>query len=210
MRRTALLAVVAGLIALGASAPPPLAAQSVVGKIKRTAKQKVEDQKRSIEQGVVDQAVEPLDSTLAKGARPVDSAVARTTAHADSAVSRVERVVRASLEGEPHEVRRIAEGLREGRFVLDQLSFLDGTEELDPASEGQLAALAEALTKTAGTFLLQVHVAMPGNEKASQQLAARRGTAVKDWLVAAGITESRLFVAGHSEAFERVEIVGMH
>jgi hypothetical protein len=33
---------------------------------------------------------------------------------------------------------------------------------------------------------------------------------VKDWLAAAGISELRLFTAGHSEAPERVEIVGMH
>jgi outer membrane protein OmpA-like peptidoglycan-associated protein len=161
MRRTALLAIVAALIALGASAPAPLAAQSVVKKIKRTAKEKVEDQKRRTEQGVVDQAVEPLDSTLAKGTRPIDGAVARTTAHADSAVSRAERAVRASLEGEAREVHRIEEGLREGRFLLDEMTFLEGSDAVDPASEAQLAALAEALLKTPGTFLVQAHVVMP-------------------------------------------------
>ena len=209
MRRTALLVLVAGLIAVGASTPPPIAAQSVVKKIKRTAKEKVDDQKRRTEQGVVDQAVEPLDSTLAKGARPIDSAVARTTAHADSAVSRAERAVRASLEGETREVRRIADGLRDGRFVLDRIAFIDHSEALDPESEAQLAALTEALTMTPGTFLVQAHVVMAGNEKASRELAARRATAVKDWLVAAGIAESRLFTAGHSGAPERVELVGV-
>lgn len=210
MRRTALLAVVAALIALSASTPPPVAAQSVIKKIKRTAKEKVEDQNRRTEQGVVDQAVEPLDSTLAKGARPVDTAFARTTAHADSAVSRAERAVKASLQGEPREVRRIAAGLRDGRFVLDRIAFLDGTESLDPVSDEQLAALAEALSKAPATFLVQAHVDRPGDGKASQELAARRAAAVRDWLVAAGIASERLFVAGRAEAPERVEIVELN
>ena len=83
--------------------------------------------------------------------------------------------------------------LTAGRLVVHGLSFDAGGATIDPSSIRTLRALAVALRRTTGTYLIESHT-LPG--RGAQALSDRRAAAVRTWLLASGVDPSRLYAAG--------------
>lgn len=187
-------------------------AQSIVRRAKGAVKAKAAERKRQTEDSLIAKAVEPVDSAMAKSARPVEGAMDRATAHADSAVSRIEQTIAAAARGDSREVQELAADLGQGRAVLDEVRFIGASDQLAPESEPQLIALAAALRRVPGTFLLEVYVAagVDGAGVQAATLSEQRAIAVKQWLIAAAVPEHRLFALGRgAHAADEIAMVRM-
>jgi outer membrane protein OmpA-like peptidoglycan-associated protein len=177
------------LIATTAILPSDVDAQSVLRRVKAEAKKRVADRKQTKEDSIVVKAGDAVDST----------------------VSRAERALTAAVDPQSREARRTRAALADGRLILGNVAFVDGTAKLSPGSDEQLAHLAAALSDVRGTFLVESHVVPNANAKVAKALSDRRAAAVKAWLVAAGIPSQRLFTMGlgATRLPERIEIARM-
>ena len=199
----------------------PAAAQfGVMDRIKKEAADKVAARKRQADSAMVARAGKTVDSTLEKTGRGVDTAVARVGTVADTALNRSERGVKSLAPGRhTDESARLAADLADdGRVVLDSLRFA-ASGALDPASRGEVRALAALIRQTTGPLLVEGHVAPAGGAASEQARSEARAKAMKAALVEEGVDASRLFVmalgasrppaAGAHHAADRIEISRM-
>ena len=110
---------------------------------------------------------------------------------------------RREVGGSPADTRAadsFAFDLSAGRLVLPRIIFDPGGTRIDPSSAGTLRALAAALHRTTGTYLVEAHTS-PGRD--AQALSDRRAAAVRTWLIAAGVDASRLYAAGFGATHQR-------
>jgi outer membrane protein OmpA-like peptidoglycan-associated protein len=198
------------LLIIAFAAPQAADAQSVLKRIKQSAKQKISDRKAQTKDNIVNAAGEPVDSALVKAGEPVDSAVSKSASGVAAAVAKGADKGKAAL-GIESASYRIAEALKEGRAVLDEIRFQPGTAMFDPSSESTLIALRDALLSVEGTFLIEAHVAPNSATDAAalQDLASQRASMVTEWLVMSGVEPARLLALGRSGGEERVEVVAV-
>jgi OmpA-OmpF porin, OOP family len=83
--------------------------------------------------------------------------------------------------------------------IKQQVQFVAGSAEIDPASTALLSEIADVLLRNAGIVRVEVqgHTDNSGTEAANNELSERRAQAVRDWLVKAGVSGDRLTAAGY-------------
>jgi outer membrane protein OmpA-like peptidoglycan-associated protein len=83
--------------------------------------------------------------------------------------------------------------------IKQQVQFVAGSAEIDPASTALLSEIADVLLRNPGIARVEVqgHTDQSGTEPANKELSERRAQAVRDWLVKAGVDGERLTAAGY-------------
>ncbi|HEY7637924.1 MAG TPA: OmpA family protein [Gemmatimonadales bacterium] len=165
-------------------------------RVTERVKQKVAERKQQTQEAVLNRAAEPADSALAKVTSPVESLAARAGGGAGAAVGRLGRGEGMGSE----ETTRIREELAGGRVSLPNITFVPGTDAIDPASEPSLQALAAALAQWPSPVLIQARGDAGASPQDAVQVAGARATAIKAWLVGSGVPAERVFAAGDATA----------
>lgn len=81
------------------------------------------------------------------------------------------------------------------------ITFRTGSADLDPGADAVLTDLARVLRAQPDLNLALIgHTDDQGSDASNQRLSERRASAVKAWLVSAGIVASRLTADGRGEA----------
>jgi OmpA-OmpF porin, OOP family len=91
----------------------------------------------------------------------------------------------------------LAEQLGRGRVVLREIHFVPGSDRIDPTSDVVLRELADALTGSAGVFLIEGHTDAMKDAALAQHLSEQRAVAVKARLVSEGVAAGRLLAVGY-------------
>lgn len=83
--------------------------------------------------------------------------------------------------------------------IKQQVQFVAGSAEIDPASNGLLAEVADVLLRNREIARVEVqgHTDNSGTEATNRELSERRAQAVREWLVKAGVESERLSSAGY-------------
>lgn len=92
---------------------------------------------------------------------------------------------------------------------LDQVTFVEGTSELNPEAYTQLDKYAMILLQDTSMEVVFLVFGPPsGNKKKVQKLTEEQAQAIKDYMVLRGIEESRIIVSGEGKASDgpRVEL----
>jgi OOP family OmpA-OmpF porin len=86
--------------------------------------------------------------------------------------------------------------------IKQQVQFVAGSAEIDPASTALLSEIADVLLRNAGIARVEVqgHTDNSGTEAANNELSERRAQAVREWLVKAGVQDERLTAAGYGSS----------
>jgi OOP family OmpA-OmpF porin len=86
--------------------------------------------------------------------------------------------------------------------IKQQVQFVAGSAEIDPASTALLSEVADVLLRNADIARVEVqgHTDNSGTEAANNELSERRAQAVRDWLVKAGVESARLTAAGYGSS----------
>jgi len=86
-------------------------------------------------------------------------------------------------------------------FVLDNIQFDSGKWDLSPEAIDELNKLVEILLLFSDLdLLITAHTDEKGNLQNNNALSLKRAQAVKDFLIKAGVNESRLTAEGHGES----------
>jgi outer membrane protein OmpA-like peptidoglycan-associated protein len=85
--------------------------------------------------------------------------------------------------------------------ILEPVSFIGNTAELDPASYRTIAAVAQSLLSNPSILLLEVrgHSDSSEHPELRAELAQRRAEVVADYIVAQGVDASRVSTYGASD-----------
>jgi outer membrane protein OmpA-like peptidoglycan-associated protein len=98
----------------------------------------------------------------------------------------------AGLEDPPD----LSKALKQGRVVLRQLRFFEGSAALDPVSNSLVSLLAGAIVANPGNYLLEVHVDPGFDASQAQTLSEGRAAALKQSLMVAGAPGDRVAAVG--------------
>ncbi|MDQ6886130.1 MAG: hypothetical protein M3068_02435 [Gemmatimonadota bacterium] len=90
----------------------------------------------------------------------------------------------------------MSQDLQRGILRLKSARFVEGSDELAPGFEKDMAVLAEALQSTEGQFLLNVPAESDGSATPDAVLAKRRIDRTAAYLLAAGIPTTRVVARG--------------
>ena len=193
------------------STPATARAQDVWKKIREQAKQKIETRKARADSTTIERVGRTVDSTLAKTGRGMDTVVNRAAGLADAAFDRTANVVSAAgraIAGGDDEDAKFATAMATGRAVVQGIQFDEGTDRLAQSAEPYVARLARLLAAQPGMFVLEGHVDATGNDAADRDLSQRRAAALRDRLVAAGVSAARLFAMGLGATRPRAGTMG--
>ena len=95
---------------------------------------------------------------------------------------------------------KIAQGLRNGRVVLQNVHFATGKADLTPDSEATLAKAAQAMKDNPDwTIRVEGFTDSTGNKEANLKLSQDRAQAVANWLIDHGVNRSRVTAKGYGE-----------
>jgi outer membrane protein OmpA-like peptidoglycan-associated protein len=188
---------------LSASVTPERAEAQLLKRVAERVKQKITERKQQTEESVLSHAAEPADSAFAKVTSPVESLATRAGGTAGAAVGRLGR----GEDKTSAEVTRIRQDLAAGRASLPGVVFFPGTDAIDPASGPTLQALAAVLSESPGAFLVQARGDAGAQPQAALQMAGARATAIKGWLMSAGVPAERVFAAGDPTAAPDASLV---
>lgn len=86
----------------------------------------------------------------------------------------------------------------DGRVALDGVTFEFNRASLRPDSMPAMIAARDAILTLGGSWAIEGHTDNVGNRDYNQTLSEARATAVRDWLVAAGVAEDQLSAQGFS------------
>jgi outer membrane protein OmpA-like peptidoglycan-associated protein len=86
--------------------------------------------------------------------------------------------------------------------IKQQVQFVAGSAEIDPASTALLSEIADVLLRNAGIARVEVqgHTDNSGTEASNKELSERRAQAVREWLVKAGVSDDRLTAEGYGSS----------
>lgn len=197
MRR--MLSVVLVLATIGMLVPQVARAQ-VWKRIKQDAAEKYEARKAKTDSNLVEAAAKAVDSTLEKTGRGADAVVSAAGTLVDTVLTKTERGITEAFNGGGSLGDRIAKDLADGRAVLREIRFGEGSDELEPSGVTAASELASALEAATGVWLLEVHTDATGDSGADQALAARRARTLKLHLLEAGLAPERLFTTPHGSS----------
>ena len=83
--------------------------------------------------------------------------------------------------------------------IKQQVQFVAGSAEIDPASTALLSEVADVLLRNPDIARVEVqgHTDNSGTEAVNRELSEQRAQAVREWLVKAGVAGERLSAAGY-------------
>ena len=193
------------------AAPPPPAAQPAAApaagevrsgkqfldKITGHAKKKSGDVAAETATNVANAANDVVDTSLVAGKDMVSNNTRAVTTSVGREVRGIGQSLTAGgdaavMEDPPD----LSKALKQGRVVLRQIRFFEGSASLDPVSNSLVTLLAQAIAANPGNYLLEVHVDPGFDPSQAQALAETRAAVLKQSLTAAGVPGDRVAAVG--------------